>query len=183
MTEATSAPSVDRVGPWSAEHLDDAGRAACGWTSVGTRGSGAIARVDRAGLVSPIGSGWSLDWWVGADDRWHLPSAETAVRQGIVDAAPVVETRTRVPGGDIVERVYAAQGPATIDSRPVVVVEHTNETPVPVALAVSVRPQMPSGDGEIHDIVPVEDVGVTVDGAWSVLADRPPRRVAAGGGG
>ena len=50
-------------------------------TTVGTLDGGARALVDPAGLVSPVGASWSLDWWVGAEDRWHLPAEEVAVRQ------------------------------------------------------------------------------------------------------
>src|SRR5207244_3026180 len=79
------------------------------WTMVGNVGSDREAIVDPRGLVTPWFDGWSLDWWVGADDRWHFPSREVSVRQRLVDDAPVVETVMRVPGGDAVERVYAVQ--------------------------------------------------------------------------
>src|SRR5947209_4454475 len=70
------------------------------WTMVGNVGSPWEAIVDARGLVTPWFDGWSLDWWVGADDRWHFPSREVSVRQRLIDAAPVVETMMRVPGGD-----------------------------------------------------------------------------------
>ena len=37
------------------------------WSLVGTVSSPLATPVDPGGLVS--GEGWSLDWWVGADDR------------------------------------------------------------------------------------------------------------------
>src|SRR6187551_587140 len=82
------------------------------WTTIGTLTDASRATVDPRGLVTPGGS-WSLDWWVGAEDRWHLPSRETAVRQRLVDGAPVVETSMRVPGGDIAHRAYAARAGGT----------------------------------------------------------------------
>ena len=51
------------------------------WTMVGNVGSPWEPIVDPRGLVTPWFDGWSLDWWIGADDRWHLPSREIAVRQ------------------------------------------------------------------------------------------------------
>ena len=27
------------------------------------------------GVVAPRAAGWELDWWIGADDRWHVPGA------------------------------------------------------------------------------------------------------------
>ena len=55
-------------------------------------------------------AGWSLDWWIGAEDRWHVPAREAAVRQALVGNSPVVETRLRVPSGDAVQRAYAGRG-------------------------------------------------------------------------
>ena len=46
------------------------------WTMVGNLTSPWEAIVDPRGLVTPWNDGWSLDWWVGADDRWHVPSRE-----------------------------------------------------------------------------------------------------------
>src|SRR5207244_5336953 len=80
------------------------------WTMVGNVGSSREAIVDPRGLVTPWYDGWSLDWWVGADDRWHLPSRETGIRQRLVGNAPVVETVMRVPGGEVAHRVYAVAG-------------------------------------------------------------------------
>src|SRR5919109_2403180 len=77
------------------------------WTAVGNLGSPWEAIVDQRGLVTPWFDGWSLDWWIGAEDRWHLPSQEPAVRQALLDAAPVIETAMRVPRGDAVHRAYA----------------------------------------------------------------------------
>nr|MDQ3757794.1 hypothetical protein [Actinomycetota bacterium] len=122
------------------------------WTMVGSLGSSREAVVDPRGLVTPWFDGWSLDWWIGADDRWHLPSRETAVRQQLVDNSPVVETAMRVPGGDAVQRVYAVPGPDDL-----VVVEIENRTPVPFVVAVAVRPYNPEGLAVVERIRLVDD--------------------------
>ena len=70
------------------------------WTLVGNLASPWAAIVDQRGLVTPWAGGWSLDWWIGAEDRWHLPSREVAVRQSLAAGMPVVETALRIPGGD-----------------------------------------------------------------------------------
>ena len=70
--------------------------------SIGVLGGARDATVDRAGVVRPERAGWELDWWIGADDRWHVPGREAAVRQTLVDGMPVVQTSMRVPGGDAV---------------------------------------------------------------------------------
>jgi hypothetical protein len=39
---------------------------------IGALGHGAFARVDAGGAVR--NDGLVVDWWVGADDRWHVPA-------------------------------------------------------------------------------------------------------------
>jgi hypothetical protein len=108
-------------------------------TELGLLGHGRLGRVDERGGVT-LADGSSLVWWVGAEDRWRVPAAETAVRQRLVDDVPVVETKLRLPGGDVVARAYGA---ADADGTPGVVVELVNDTPVPVAMAVtSPRPRV-----------------------------------------
>ncbi|HNH96905.1 MAG TPA: hypothetical protein PLY51_15135, partial [Microthrixaceae bacterium] len=110
------------------------------WSPLGTLDSGVIGRVDGAGSVQLDGARWSLDWWIGAEDRWHHPSREASVRQRCVGGSPVVETAVRVPGGDVVSRSYAVQAHAGDWRGTAVVVEVENRTAVPVALAFVARP-------------------------------------------
>ena len=154
------------------------------WTMVGNIGSPHEAIVDPRGLVTPWYDGWSLDWWVGAEDRWHLPSREPAVRQRLLAGAPVVETAMRVPGGDVLHRAYAIRSAPADGAEELVVVEIENATPVPVALAVAVRPYNPEGLAVIERIALHGRSGgaketVTVDGRVALLLPRPPNRVAA----
>src|SRR4029453_596912 len=79
------------------------------WTAVGNLDSPWEAIVDPRGLVPPGFGGWSLAWWMGAADRGHLPSRERAVRQRLVEGAPVVETAMSIPSGDAAHRVYAVR--------------------------------------------------------------------------
>lgn len=73
-----------------------------------------------------------LDWWIGADDRWHTPEREPSTRQRRIDGAPVVETSVRVPSGDAIQRVYAVA-----DHGGLTVIEVENRSPAPFAVAVS----------------------------------------------
>jgi hypothetical protein len=141
------------------------------WTAVGTIGSSWEGVVDGRGLVTPWFDGWSLDWWIGAEDRWHFASREAAVRQGLVGDAPVVETRMRVPGGDAVHRTYAVGG------HELMVVEVENQTPTPFAVALAVRPYNPEGLAVIERIALHGDA-VTVDGRPAMLFRRRPARMA-----
>jgi hypothetical protein len=147
------------------------------WRQVGTVTSGCLATVDPRGLVVPVTGGWSLDWLVGAEDRWHRPAREAGVRQRLLADAPVVETACRVPGGDIVQRVYGVnlaggRGDA-------LVIEVENQTAVPVALAFAIRPADLLGAGSVTDVA-LDDTNVLVDGRAVLVFDRPPARSATG---
>jgi hypothetical protein len=144
-------------------------------TVVGTLDADRHASVDPRGRVHLDGEAWSLDWWIGAEDRWHVPAQESAVRQGLVGAAPVVETRVRVPSGDAVQRTYAARSPA---GAPVVVVEVENDSKVPFAVAFAVRAPGLDGWGALKE-VSAEGTEVRVGGALVLVAARAPGRRAA----
>ncbi len=156
------------------------------WTLIGTVGSPTATPVDPDGLV--VGAGWSLDWWIGGDDRWYVPAREAAVRQDLVADSPMVETRARIPGGDAVHRAYGIRSPRLVGDE-WVVVEVENQTPVPLAVALVIRPLMADAVGAINEITlePVEggmgrDVAylVRIDGAPAVVLPRRPAAVQAG---
>ncbi|OWY61569.1 hypothetical protein B7486_63110, partial [cyanobacterium TDX16] len=142
--------------------------APAGSTAVGTLGSPHLALVDGVGGVAPAHAGWVLEWWVGADDRWHVPSDERAVRQHLVGGAPVVETAMRIPSGDAVHRVWAVPGPGG----PTVVVEVENTSPVPVALALAVAPS--GGQDAGPQQVALAGSEVLVDGEPVVVLPKEP---------
>lgn len=142
------------------------------WTVVGAVGSAGRAAVDSRGLVTPEPGGWSLDWWIGADDRWHLPSQESAVTQELVEGSGVVETAVRIPSGVAVQRVYGLAG-----SPDLVVVEIENASPAPLALALAVRPFDQLGVTGVRR-VEADGTLVQVDGREAMVLARPPRRVA-----
>ena len=140
-------------------------------TRVGVLGSSHQALVDAHGAVTPDDSGWQLDWWIGADDRWHVPEHEPAVRQSLVDAAPVVETSLRVPGGDAVQRVYGVGGPAGL-----VAIEIENASGAPFVVAFVIRPRL---GGRVRD-VDTRGSWIEVDGRPALLAPRPAMRWSVG---
>jgi hypothetical protein len=152
-----------------------------GYTHLGMVGIATDAAVDTAGAVAPYTDGWSLDWWVGAEDRWHHPSKEVAVRQESVDGSPVVATRIRVPGGDIVSRVTAVPGVGPAAGIGLVLVDIANEGRLPVALAVVLRPVGPDGAASITAIERDGDT-VKVDDAPALVFAAPPRHEVLGGG-
>ena len=189
-TRAAAQLGVDWVWPyWLERQLDPASPAfvprghlpvltnvtSRNWTGVGTIASDRKAIVDPRGLVTPWYDGWSLDWWIGADDRWHIPSREASVRQRLVDDTPVVETAMRVPGGDAVHRVYAVAG----DNEPLLVVEVTNRSSVPFAVAFAVRPYNPEGLAVVERVELHGHDTVVVDGRPALLLPRRPSHMAA----
>lgn len=101
---------------------------------IGVFGRPAVGRVAPSGRVSFADGSPDLGWHVAADDRWYDPEREVAVRRSDVDGLPIVSTRMRVPGGDVVHTVWCASGP---DARPIVVVDIENDSPMPVAVALT----------------------------------------------
>lgn len=99
---------------------------------VGVLGGRWRATVTPGGRIEPWGSAPALDWWVAAEDRWHVPATEASVRQQCVDGTPVIETRVRIPGGDAIQRVYAVA-----DAGGVTVIEVENDSPASIAVAFS----------------------------------------------
>lgn len=145
-------------------------------TVIGNLGSPHRATVDEAGRIAPANTPWSLEWSIGADDRWRLPGEEATVRQRLLDNTPVVETALRVPGGDVVHRAYAVRH-HDID---LAVFEIANRSPVPVAVALTVRP----GTAALRRIeLPAGGSIVTADGREAVLLPGRPRLWAPAQGG
>lgn len=94
------------------------------------------------GSLVPLDDGSpALDWHIAADDRWHSPAVERNVRQRRMDGTAVVETRVRVPKGDVVQQIYSVA-----DHGGLTVIDITNDSPLPIAIAftrgdlLSVRP-------------------------------------------
>lgn len=109
--------------------------------TTGVTGGRWRASITQFGAVVPADGGPRIDWHIAADDRWHSPERETAVRQRRVDGTAVVETRVRIPDGDAVQQVYSVA-----DHGGLTVIEVKNESPLPIAIAftngnlLSVRP-------------------------------------------
>jgi hypothetical protein len=127
---------------------------------IGALGYGARARVDACGAVQA--GELALDWWVGADDRWHVPAEETS-RQQRPFSAPIVETMVRIPSGDAVHRVYAVAA----DGRAVTVIEIENRSPAPFTAALVV--------GITRDArIEVDGTALRLDGEVVLALPRPP---------
>lgn len=101
-------------------------------TTTGAIGQSTRLTIDRFGTVH--GAGAPLGWFVAAEDRWHDPRTDSAVRHGRVSGTPVTETRVRVPGGDVVQRVFTVA-----DYGGITVIEIDNASTLPVAVAFDRR--------------------------------------------
>ena len=152
------------LGPRSIERPADAG-----YTLVGTLDGRAPHRVDGAGLVEVAPRGLSVDWHVRADDRWHHPAREPTVRQRRLGAGAVLETAVRIPSGDAVQRVYSVNG----SDGDLTIVEIENQSPVPVAVALTVRPY--DCAGHVRPVsLDISDERIAADGTPTVLLPRRP---------
>lgn len=172
-----------RLGPRSVERSADAG-----WTLVAGLDDPCPARVDGGGLVAPAGAEWVLDWWVGADDRWYLPAREPSVRQRRVGAGPVIETAVRVPSGDVVATAYpvlaagagSAGSAGSMGGGRATAVEFRNDSPVPVVLALAVRPFDLDGSPRSLSGLELADGRVLmIDGEPRVVLPRRPNEAGA----
>ena len=129
---------------------------------IGTLGSSARVRVSAGGVVH-LPSEVELSWWIGADDRWHIPAEEVTARQSLVADAPVPRIAVRVPGGDIVTTLAAVQQA----QRELVVIDIANQSAVPVAIAFVVRV-------EGRRAITVDGTVVRVDGRPVLYLPRAP---------
>ena len=157
-------PRPARVDPAGAPGPDPAG------VTVGVLGGSWRGRVTPWGAIVPADGSATLDWWIAAEDRWHTPAIEPTVRQRAVGGVPVVETAVRVPGGDVVQTVYAVA-----DGGGFTVIELENRSPAGVAVALSRRDLVTSRPPAI---VPVEGVDAPADALVVPIGHHASARVA-----
>jgi hypothetical protein len=100
-------------------------------TTIGVLGGKWRAQVTGWGDLE-LADGRTIAWYVAADDRWHRPADEETIRQTTIDGTPVVETKLRVPGGDAIQRIWAVA-----DHGGLTVIEVENDSPMPIAVALS----------------------------------------------
>ncbi len=121
-------------------------------STIGVLGGKWRATVTASGSLIPWDGSAQLDWFIAADDRWHTPHEEAAVRQRRVDGAPVYETRVRIPSGDALQRIWAVA-----DGGGLTLIEVSNESPLPIAVAFNrsdlLSPRAPSN-------VPIEGISL-----------------------
>lgn len=144
------------------------------WTAVGNLDSAWEAIVDPSGLVTPMPDSWSIDWWIGEGDRWHLPGRSGALRQALVESTPVVETTLPLECGEVLHRAYAVE----LLQGEFIIIEVHNRCPVPIEVAFGLRPYNPEGLAVVQD-VEVTDQAVTADAQVALMLLAPPARAVA----
>lgn len=118
--------------------------------TIGVAGMSWWAEVAPDGLITVSDDERTLGFHVAAEDRWHHGSQESGVRQARREGVPVVETRMRVPNGDIVQTVFA-----TAHRGGMVIVDFYNDSPLPVAIGVDrgdVIVESPSAVGSVAGV-------------------------------
>lgn len=146
------------------------------WNSIGTLATGPIADVDAAGGVADRRRPVTVELWVRAGDRWTLPTDGADTRQRRVEGFPIVETRRRTGGEDVVVTAWADEGG---DGRGRVLLQVENRTDQPAAIATVVRPRTVLGVGSAHSIRVVDRM-IVVDGRPLVALPKPPGDIAVG---
>lgn len=156
----------------AASSADDGPAPFGSWVALGPASSGPIAVVDGLGGVHEHTRRLVLRWAVHAGDGWSEPGHDgvRVVQQGRAGAA-VVETRVRVPSGELIHRCFAV----VTGERPSVVVELENASAVPVAVALGLhRSSLLGGDGGSTPALTAEAASVLADGEPVLFLDRPP---------
>lgn len=103
-------------------------------TPSGILGQSWRASITRWGDVHVLDGSEPISWAIAAEDRWHFPELESSTRQTRLSGTPVTETRVRVPSGDVVQRVWSASLREEVSA---LLVEFTNDSPLPVAISLS----------------------------------------------
>ncbi len=165
--------AVRSVGPRSVERPADAG-----FTQIRILDDPAPGSLDHAGGFAPAATDVLIDWWIGADDRWYFPSKESTIRQRRLGPGPVIETSMRIPSGDAVHRCYAVSSPKGAAT----VIEVNNASPVPVALALAVRPYGIDGSPAGSHSMMLDGQSIVVDGTVVVELPRRPNEAQADAG-
>ncbi len=137
--------------------------------STGVTGQVWRASVTPWGAIEPWDSSPALNWYVAADDRWHVPADEPTVRQVRLAGTAVVETRLRVPSGDVVQRIYSVANGGGLT-----VVEIENESTLPVAIAFDRRDVLT--ERPIVEM-PIEGIALPVEAFALPLGHRASLRV------
>lgn len=140
--------------------------------TVGLRGGRVTAEVTPWGDVVPGDGSAVLEWHVADEDRWHSPRNEPSIRQSRRDGTPVIETRLRVRGGDMVQRVWVVA-----DHGGLLVAEFENDSPTSVAVALTrgdVITQRPPTSQPVMGIdLPAETVVLPIGHRASVRVALP----------
>lgn len=138
--------------------------------TTGVTGRSWRASITKWGAIQPWDDVAALDWFVAADDRWHVPAEEASVRQRRLEGTAVTETRLRVPGGDVVQRVFSVA-----DAGGLTIVEFENESTMAVAVALDRRDVLT--DRPVAD-VPIEGLDLPGDAFVMPLGHHATIRVA-----
>ena len=138
--------------------------------TTGVTGQPWRASITPWGGLRPWDDSPVLEWFVAADDRWHVPAEEQSVRQQRLDGTAVTETRVRVPNGDVVQRIFSVA-----DGGGLTVVEIENESTLPVAIAFDHRDVLT--ERPIAD-VPIEGIELPSEAFVTPLGHRATLRVA-----
>jgi len=157
------------------------------FTLVGSMGAPCRAWVSSHGDVTPVrasGAAATVQWFIAAEDRWHVPASEAAVRQCRLEGTPVVETRVKVPEGDAIQRVWSVP-----DAGGLTVIEVENASALPFAVAfagarlLTERPPAPHEPERFSTwALPTLAPAMAIVRGWETIVHKASRLVLPDGG-
>ncbi|MFC2075793.1 hypothetical protein ACFLT7_01795 [candidate division KSB1 bacterium] len=149
------------------------------WTRLGRSRFPQSAVVDPRGLVSPVGLGFSLDFWLKVEDRLILPSRVPGIVQSLYEASPIVETAVSVEGWRLRTWAWAdlAAGQPVIQGLSLLKGVGPER---PVSLFLALRPFNPEGFFPVGRIEYRPPCLLCVDGCVGLVLGREPSRLIVG---
>ncbi len=138
------------------------------WTMVGNPNRAREAIVDPRGLVTPLFDGWSLDAWLGVEDKLFAPSrlADAEVAQSLREHLPIVVTTFHAGDWRVRREAFAIErdGEWLVEQ---VTVENPTDAPRAATLYLSIRPFNPEGVARIEDVEFCDAASLGVEGSGS----------------
>jgi hypothetical protein len=149
------------------------------WTRLGRSRSPQSAVVDPRGLISPVGLGFGLDFWLKVEDSLILPSRLPGLVQSLYEASPIVETVVSVEGWRLRTWAWAdlAGGLPVIQGLSLLKGAGAER---PVSLFLALRPFNPEGFFPAGMMEYRPPCLICVDGCVGLVFGNEPRRVIVG---
>ena len=148
------------------------------WTAVGPLDTDVEAVIDPRGLLTPTYDGWSVDVWVEADGKLHIPSCMEDIAQTAEANIPIIHTPFAVGRFLVDLECFGARHDGIDVVVQQVKVKYTGDGKKEVAVHISVRPFNPEGVSLVRSVeYGPRDQCFVVNGSPALFFSEPPDRV------